>query len=399
MQQEACAKVYQDRIQRGEGYSMFTLGAFGSDLGAVACFFEQPWSHVSSALTEAYHSWLLYQAAVSLRALGRLTEALEPMRASAEMDVKVEEWVGAAISYGNLSDLELTLGQVPGAVEDAKRSIVHANRSGDAAQSMVRRTTHADALHQAGRRAEAQARFREAEALQAKHDPDYPLLYSLRGFQYCDLLLAAPERAAWQRILGGDRDATSSAAPDARAREIQSCREVAQRAAQAIRTAVCNSWLLNIALDHLTLGRVALYGGILEGTSLDPCHASLQQGVGGLRRAGTQDHLPRGLLTRAWLRSLTGARTGPESAQTDLDEAWELAERGPMKLFMADIHLYRARLFFREPHYPWDKNPDGTARGPQDDLAAAEKLINECGYHRRDEELADAKRAILGKGT
>jgi len=60
-----------------------------------------------------------------------------------------------------------------------------------------------------------------------------------------------------------------------------------------------------------------------------------------------------------------------------------------MKLFLADIHLYRARLFFREPAYPW--------QSPQADLAAAEKLINECGYHRRDEELADAKRAILGQ--
>jgi hypothetical protein len=29
-------------------------------------------------------------------------------------------------------------------------------------------------------------------------------------------------------------------------------------------------------------------------------------------------------------------------------------------------------------------------------LAAAEEVINKCGYHRRDEELADAKRAILG---
>ena len=92
--------------------------------------------------------------------------------------------------------------------------------------------------------------------------------------------------------------------------------------------------------------------------------------------------------TRAWLRFLTGARTGPESAQEDLDEAWEIAERGPMKLHMADIHLHRARLFFREKSYPW--------KSPQADLAAAEKLINDCGYHRRDEELADAKRAILG---
>lgn len=85
-----------------------------------------------------------------------------------------------------------------------------------------------------------------------------------------------------------------------------------------------------------------------------------------------------------------------------MDEAWEIAERGPMRLFMADIHLYRARLFGRMRDegggmkYPWDKNPDGSPRGPKDDLEAAEKLINECGYHRRDEELADAKLAILG---
>jgi len=45
-------------------------------------------------------------------------------------------------------------------------------------------------------------------------------------------------------------------------------------------------------------------------------------------------------------------------------------------------------LFFREDTYPW--------KSPEDDLSSAEKLINDCGYHRRDEELADAKLAILG---
>ena len=75
-------------------------------------------------------------------------------------------------------------------------------------------------------------------------------------------------------------------------------------------------------------------------------------------------------------------------AQANLDEAWDIAERSPMRLHPADIHLHRARLFFREKSYPW--------KSPQDDLAAAEKLIHDCGYHRRDEELADAKRAILG---
>ena len=49
---------------------------------------------------------------------------------------------------------------------------------------------------------------------------------------------------------------------------------------------------------------------------------------------------------------------------------------------LVDIHLHRARLFR-------DKAS----------LAEARKLIEQCGYHRRDEELADAapkKRRRIG---
>jgi hypothetical protein len=67
-----------------------------------------------------------------------------------------------------------------------------------------------------------------------------------------------------------------------------------------------------------------------------------------------------------------------------------------MKLFMADIHLYRARLFgagISHPgaleKYPWES--------PEADLEAAAELIESCGYGRRKEELADAWLAILGK--
>ena len=110
---------------------------------------------------------------------------------------------------------------------------------------------------------------------------------------------------------------------------------------------------------------------------------TLDHAVSGLRRASQQQDLPLGLLTRVWLRSLTGPHTGPESAQSDLDEAWEIAERGSMKLFLTDIHLYRARLFFREKPYPWTS--------PQADLAAARHLIERCGYWRRKAELEDAE--------
>jgi tetratricopeptide (TPR) repeat protein len=350
MQHEACDKVYFARIlRRDENYSAFKLGALGSDLGAIACFFETPWSRVSPALTDSDQAWPLNQAGYCLRALGRLTEALEPMRAGIEGAVRLKDWNNAARYANNLSELELTLGEVAGAVGHGEESVSHADRSGDANMRMIMRTTHADALHQAGRRAEAEARFREAEQMQAHHQPDYPLLYSLQGFRYCDLLLTEAERGAWQASCSGGL--RPSEVDDARRATLQA---VSERAAQTLKWVEPqrNVPLLTIALDHLTLGRAALYAAILEGSSLDPCRALLQHAVDGLRRAGQQQYLPHGLLTRGWLRFLEGHRTGPESARSDLDEAWEIAERGPMKLFMADIHLHRARLFFREAKYP-----------------------------------------------
>ena len=54
------------------------------------------------------------------------------MRAGLEIDVKQENWKNAAISASNLSELELTLGEVAGAVGDAEQSVIYADRSGDA---------------------------------------------------------------------------------------------------------------------------------------------------------------------------------------------------------------------------------------------------------------------------
>ncbi|MEA2414657.1 MAG: hypothetical protein QOI58_1314 [Thermoanaerobaculia bacterium] len=396
MQQEACNKVYYVRIGRGdEYYSTKKLGAFGTDLGAVACFFETPWSHVSPALTEADRGWLLSQAAYRLRSLGRLTEALEPTRAGLEMSIKQEDWKEAAIRAGNLSELELTLGEVAEALGDAGKSVTYADRGSDAFQRMINRTTYADALHQAGRRDVAEAGFREAEQMQAKRQSYYPLLYSLQGSRYCDLLLSEAEREA-AKAEGGLKKEECFA----------QCRAVAQRAVQTLKWVTdAKLSLLTIALNHLTLGRAALYAAILESDShhresaqissprkfeenqrgFTTAATELDHAVSGFRRAGQQDYLPPGLLARAWLRSLSGARTGPESAQSDLDEAWEIAERGPMP-FLADIHLYRARLFFREATYPWES--------PQHDLAEARRLIYKHGYLRREEELKDAEAAL-----
>lgn len=234
---------------------------------------------------------------------------------------------------------------------------------------------------------EAEERFREAEAMQVERQPDSPLLYSLRGFRYCDLLLSKSERKAWQRTLD------SSFRPQHGS--LESCRAVSQRAQKALKweQGMPGAPILDFAFHHLIIGCAALYEAILQGSTLELRQESMQHAVHGLRRAGQLDYLPRGLLTRAWLRALTGARTGPDSAEADLDEAFEIAERGPMPLFIANIHLYRARLFATNPDqtatetYPW--------QSPQHDLAEARRLIEKCGYLRRMPELEDAEAVIL----
>ncbi|MHC4518207.1 MAG: hypothetical protein ACYTAS_06445, partial [Planctomycetota bacterium] len=87
--QKACDKVYIDRVLRAltgscAFFSGRKLGAFSSNLAAVACFFDRPWTVVSPELSEAVQPWLLNEAAFCLRTTGRLVEALEPMRAGME---------------------------------------------------------------------------------------------------------------------------------------------------------------------------------------------------------------------------------------------------------------------------------------------------------------------------
>ena len=135
-------------------------------------------------------AWILNEAAFDLRALGRLREAVAPMRAWLERCVALEAWREAAVRAGNLSELHLTLGDVAEAVAMGEASVGHADRSGDAFERMYSRISWADALHRAGEEGRAQALFEGAEALQAETQPEYPRLYALQGYQYCDLLLA-----------------------------------------------------------------------------------------------------------------------------------------------------------------------------------------------------------------
>lgn len=396
MHDKACNDVYRSRILRGQQcYSTYSLGAVASDLSALCYFFENQWNRLPPTLGASDQAWLFNETAYSLRALGRLTEALDAMKAAVNISGP-EDWEENAIRASNLSQVELLLGLVEDAVSDSEQAGLFADKSVNAFQRMCRCTTHADALYQAGRVDEAARNFRALEEQEEKRQPDRPQLYSVAGFRFCDLILAPVERLAWKSMLNLEVNAQAlESATD-------SCLIVQQRATQALRITEGNDRCFELALDRLSLCRIAACRAALNHSSINATDIEeMDQMVARLRTAVTQEFLVRGLLTRAWLRFLAGACTGPESAQEDLDQAWEIAERGPMKLFMADIHLHRARLFFRTESYPWKEAKDRRRklianRSAKDDLDDAGFWINTCGYHRRDDELGDAKCVILG---
>ncbi len=382
---EARKKVYVDRILRGTGsggyYSTKKLGAIGADLAAVAAFFDEPWRQVSPNLTEDDQAWLLNEAAFRLGALGRLSEALQPMRSTLELNVASGRWQNAAAVACNLSDLEVTLGRLPDAVTDARQSIRHADQSGDAFQRISNRNTAADALYQSGQRAEAGTLFAEAERLQQDRQPQFDLLYSVPGFHYCGWLLAPPEQAAWQQLLNQPFSNLESQISDGLA-------EVERRATTTLSWSTPRNLLLDIALDHLTLARVGLIRAILANplpqATLDLPHVATA--VNGLRAAGMMDQLPLGLLTASLYHFVRGEH---DLALKHLAEAQQIAERGPMPLYLADIHLTRARLAGSLKEEGGGMNVDAKA-----ELALAAQLIRTLGYGRRYQELADAEAAL-----
>lgn len=344
--QEALYEVFWPRIRRSdENHLCSKLGAFSDDLAAVAHFFTTPWQTPAIGLGDDEKAGVLNWAGFNLRALGRLREAAEPMQASMDMTVEREYWKSAASNASNLSELQLTLGDITNSVSSAAQSVQYADSSGDTFQRMARRTSHANSLHQSGQLKQASELFQAAEVLQQEDQPDYPHLYSLAGFLYCDLLLSQGETEAVFERAEYDLDCWKNH--------------------------FNNGGLQEFSLPKLTLGQAYLQQGNTE-----QAINWLEQAIPGLRAAGHQDSLPSGLLARAVLFSHT--HNFPLAHQ-DLKEVFDIADNSGMRLHLTDYHLEMARLLLAEEN----------TENLQHHINEAKRLINETGYHRRDSELAD----------
>ena len=345
LHQQVLDDIYWLRIQRtNKFYLTKQLGASSDDLATLTHFFATPWHTPAAELTVHDQAAVLSWVGLRLRALGRLRKAQQPMQAGEDMAVKQKDWKSAAIDANNLSELQLTLGEVEAAVASGERSVAYADRSEELFERMAFRTTHADALHQYGELDAALALFQATEALQQQRQPEYPHLYSLQGFRYCDLLLTMGES-----------------------------QEVLERCKLWLQWRQEDDPLLDRSLEELTAGRYHL-----QQHQLTPAQLHLDQAVDGLRAAGTQDYLPRGLLARAELYRQQGDY---KEAEKDLQEVLEIADRSEMQLHLCDYHLAIAKLL--QTRTDQDQNQPAITHH----LQTAKKIIHQTHYHRRLPEL------------
>ena len=115
----------------------------------------------------------------------------------------------------------------------------------------------------------------------------------------------------------------------------------------------------------------------------------LNHAVDGLRQAGrSRSFASRFACTRGVYR-VTGAF---DKAQKDLDEAFSIATRGGMGLYLADCHLEYARLALARPH------PNPPLQGEGDEARKhweiAKDMIDKMGYHRRDKEVEEIEKQL-----
>jgi tetratricopeptide (TPR) repeat protein len=394
--QEALDEVFYKRICRGgDAYSVHKLGAFSNDLAAVSCFYEEPYQVPVETLSSDARAWVVSDRAFLLRALGRFGEMRSLHLEALRMHEEQGEWVNAAICMANLCEVELIVGEVSTSLATAEKAVALTDRSGDKFLMIAHRTMLAEILRVAGEYEKAADLFAVATRDYKKLRPDLLYLPERAGYNYCKLLL-----------------------------DDHQYKTVFDQATKTIAIALRENLLVDIALDSLTLGRATLgfvsapemmSVGIVEMRSLlGTVQTLLDRSVSGLKEAASfVEYLPSALLSRSgFLRSL-GDWTG---ALRDLKEVEEIAEPAPMRIFLCDLALERARLAFAKAEAfapfngascalaPKPEKPDNAERKSLHEEAAqqlviAANYIHKCGYHRRDEELAELQAVLHREKT
>ena len=353
---EESYEVYWLRVsQKTERYLSLKLGAYGDDLAVVSHFFAKPWDKINGNLDKIIQTFLTFTATADLNALGRIKEAYKPSKQFLAYLVDQKLWRQAVVLSERISQQQLTLGSLQEALETAQLGINYSASSESPLDRIKLRILFAHALYQSGDTQAAKDLFQEVEQTLTQEDSASPLLNSMP--EYYELL-------ADQGLV------------DIFLKKIKEFQDWSQH------NTIDASAAISVALTLSNLARV-----FMMQLNLSQAMTTAENAITLIRQSGRKDLRPQVLLIRAAIYRATGNFI---KASQDLQEVYDIAEPSGMRLYLCDYHLEMARLLLKQ----WQQQLiDDTAQTRiQNHIAAAIKLVEETGYHRRDAEIA----ALIG---
>ncbi len=349
--QQAFDEIYWKRIQRQEErYLIYTHGAYGIDIMSLVHFFEITWTKPSVKLDERAQITVLNNSGFALRAVGRLYEAMEPLRTGLE-----EPWVQkflcmATISACNLSHLNINLGNFKVAQKISDFAVRNSKTYPEKIWDTASLTTLGDSLHQVGKLDAAKDCFLEAEKIHIQRYDGVRILHAMQEYRFCNLLCSLGDYCGAEK-----------------------------RAIELLKLGFNQKSLLYRALTFLSLGITSQIDK-LKNTD----HA-----VDLLRQASHDEFLPHGLLARS---ALLIKQSNFDAALTDLKEVHEIAAHSNMLPHLTDSHLEAARLSLAMggtiERIILDKTAENAPVIAKDHIKIASRLIDKTGYDRRKPDLA-----------
>ena len=185
---EEAFAIYWERITLGDTFkTLRTCGWYGQDESAMNCFTDES-GDVSPQVPLQIQALIRSIAAFCARARGDFN-SLPQMIGGRQLSEEAADFLHAAQTAGYAAEMLWMTGDLMGALEEARRSVELADRSGNEYMKYYNRTTLADVYRLLGRRHESRKYFDEAEKQFTACDPTKQQLISLECARYSSLLL------------------------------------------------------------------------------------------------------------------------------------------------------------------------------------------------------------------
>jgi tetratricopeptide (TPR) repeat protein len=294
-----------------------------------------------------YKRWILNKVGLCLMTLGRLGEAPPFYERSNAIQLGMQNWSNASITYLNLAELYVTLGALIASADAAREALMLARKAEDRQEECNSLCCQASSDHLLGNLESADAAFAQAEKLEqeivAQENIGY--LSSLRGIQHADHLRRVSQADYARRVTRANL-------------------EIRER----------NRWLNQISWCHRVLGDLDADAG-----QHDSAREHYDTALKIARSISFRPVLIEALFARGWWAAKY--MKDATSAFNDLNEALGYAVEGGYRRYEADIRVALAWANLTPIPSP---SPVGTAdRGREQARVEAERTLQmskEMGY-------------------